>query len=150
MKILPETPARGAILISRTLLLVIPLLAALSLPAADNPFADIVRKTEPLTPEQEQKAFHLPPGFAIELVAAEPDIGKPINMAFDARGRLWITQSREYPFPAPDGKPARDAIKILADFDARGRARKITTFADGLNIPIGIYPYKDGAIGYSI
>ena len=28
--------------------------------------------------------------------------------------------------------------------------RKITTFADGLNIPIGIYPYKDGAIGYSI
>ncbi len=118
--------------------------------SAANPFADIIRKTEPLTPAQEQKAFHLPPGFEIELVAAEPEIGKPINMAFDAQGRLWITQSREYPFPAPADKPARDAIKILAGFDAQGHATKITTFADGLNIPIGIYPYKNGAIAYSI
>ncbi|HEX3800626.1 MAG TPA: PVC-type heme-binding CxxCH protein [Verrucomicrobiae bacterium] len=127
--------------------------AALAAPAAKgtkNSFADIVRKTEPLTPAQEQKAFHLPPGFEIQLVAAEPDIGKPINMAFDAQGRLWITQSREYPFPAPAGQPARDMIKILSDFDPQGHAAKITTFAQGLNIPIGIYPYKDGAIGYSI
>jgi putative heme-binding domain-containing protein len=150
MKILSEAPACGAFLISRTLAVAIPLLAALSLPAADNPFADIVRKTEPLTPEQEQKAFHLPPGFEIELVAAEPEIGKPINMAFDAQGRLWITQSREYPFPAPEGQKPRDAIKILNGVLGGGRARNITTFADGLNIPIGIYPYRDGAIGYSI
>src|SRR3984957_8883817 len=117
---------------------------------ADNPFADIIRKTDPKTPAEERKAFHLPPGFDIQLVASEPDIGKPINMAFDEQGRLWITQSREYPFPAPADKPARDAIKILSDFDAHGRAGKITTFADGLNIPIGIYPYKHGAIAYSI
>ncbi|MDB6023347.1 MAG: putative rane-bound dehydrogenase domain protein [Pedosphaera sp.] len=115
-----------------------------------DPFSDIIRQTEPLTPEQERQAFHLPPGFEIELVAAEPQIGKPINMQFDSQGRLWITQSREYPFPAPLDKPARDAIKILSDFDAQGHAGKITTFADGLNIPIGIYPYDDGAIGYSI
>ena len=43
--------------------------------------------------------FHLPPGFEIQLVAAEPDIGKPINMAFDARGRLWVTESIEYRSP---------------------------------------------------
>jgi putative heme-binding domain-containing protein len=115
-----------------------------------NPFSEIIRKTEPLTPEEERKAFHLPPGFDIELVAAEPEIGKPINMQFDARGRLWISQSREYPFPAPADKPARDAIKILSNFDDHGRARSISTFASGLNIPIGLYPYKDGAIGYSI
>src|SRR5579883_2179555 len=115
-----------------------------------DPFSDIIRKTEPLMPEQEQKAFHLPPGFDIELVAAEPAIVKPINMQFDAQGRLWITQSREYPFPAPEGKPARDAIQILSDFDDHGRARSITKFATGLNIPIGLYPYKDGALGYSI
>src|SRR5689334_21545664 len=70
-------------------------------------FDDIIRKTEPLTPEQEQKAFHLPPGFEIQLVTSEPAIGKPMNMAFDAQGRLWITQSREYPFPAPTNAPAR-------------------------------------------
>jgi len=86
-------------------------------------FADIVRKTKPLTPEQEQKAFHLPPGFEIELVAAEPDIGKPINMAFDAQGRLWITQSREYPFPAPEERNRA----MPSDFDGvlgGGRAQK--------------------------
>ncbi|MEO5802579.1 MAG: PVC-type heme-binding CxxCH protein, partial [Verrucomicrobiota bacterium] len=117
--------------------------------AAENPFAEIIRKTEPLKTEQEQKSFHLPPGFEIQLVAAEPDIAKPMNMAFDAKGRLWITQSREYPFPAQQGK-GRDAIKILENFDANGRAQKITTFADGLNIPIGLYPYKNGVVAYSI
>jgi glucose/arabinose dehydrogenase len=46
--------------------------------------------------------------------------------------------------------PGRDAIKVLEDTDGDGRADKITTFADGLNIPIGIYPYKGGAIAWSI
>src|SRR5439155_23171684 len=31
-----------------------------------------------------------------------------------------------------------------------GRARKVTQFAAGLNIPIGVYPYKGGAIAWSI
>jgi putative heme-binding domain-containing protein len=113
-------------------------------------FDDIIRKTDPLTPEQEQKAFHLPPGFEIQLVASEPSIGKPMNMAFDAQGRLWITQSREYPFPAPTNAPARDAIKVISGFQPNGLATSITTFATNLNIPIGIYPYKDGAIAFSI
>src|SRR5437879_8615644 len=118
--------------------------------AAKDPFAEFVRSSDPLTPEQELKSFHLPPGFEVQLVAAEPDIGKPMNMAFDARGRLWITQSREYPFAARLDKPGRDMIKILSDFDKNGRARKVTTFADGLNIPIGLYPHKNGVIGFSI
>ncbi|HXU78818.1 MAG TPA: PVC-type heme-binding CxxCH protein, partial [Methylomirabilota bacterium] len=117
---------------------------------AADPFAENIRTTEPLTPEQERLSFHLPPGFEIQLVASEPDIGKPMNLAFDARGRLWLAQSREYPYAAPLDKPARDMIKVLSDFDENGRARKASTFADGLNIPIGLYPYKDGVIGFSI
>lgn len=118
--------------------------------AREDPFADFIRKTDPRTPTDERKSFHLPPGFEIQLVAAEPDIAKPMNMAFDERGRLWITQSREYPFPAATNRPGRDEIKILSDFDETGRARRITTFADGLNIPIGLYPYRGGAIAFSI
>ena len=38
-----------------------------------DPFQELVRPTEPLTPEQERAAFHLPPGFEIQLVASEPD-----------------------------------------------------------------------------
>src|SRR4051794_39334275 len=68
---------------------------------AADPFAEFIRSTEPRTPQEEAKGFHLPPGFEVQLVASEPEIGKPMNMAFDDKGRLWITQSREYPFPVP-------------------------------------------------
>src|SRR6266567_6676524 len=107
-----------------------------------DPFAENVRPTEPLSPEQEQKSFHLPPGFEIQLVASEPDINKPMNMAFDTAGRLWVSTSREYPFPAPLDKPGRDRVMIFEDFGPDGRARKVTRFADGLNIPIGLYPFR--------
>ncbi len=111
-----------------------------------------IADTDPLSPAEEVKKFHLPPGFRIQLVASEPDIRKPINIAFDAKGRLWVTGSVEYPFPAPKGRKPKDTLKILDDFAPNGLARKISTFADGLNIPIGVLPMPDckSAIVYSI
>jgi putative heme-binding domain-containing protein len=107
---------------------------------------------EAKTPAEEAKGFHLPPGFEMQLVAAEPDVHKPLNLAFDDRGRLWVSETVEYPFPAKEHP--RDAVKILEDFGPDGRARKVTTFASGLNIPIGVLPLpaKDPAeaLCYSI
>jgi len=119
-------------------------------PTDPNEFRSIVRNTEPLSPEDERSCFRLPPGFEIQLVASEPDIAKPMNMAFDARGRLWLSTSQEYPFPAPADREPRDSIRILEINSETGRADRITTFADRLNIPMGLYPYRDGAIGFSI
>src|SRR5690606_489973 len=76
-------------------------------------------------------------------------IGKPMNMAFDARGRLWVSQTTAYPFPAGPGK-GKDRITILEDTDGDGRADVFTDVADTLNIPIGILPYRDGVISFSI
>ncbi|MFO0967698.1 MAG: PVC-type heme-binding CxxCH protein [Gemmataceae bacterium] len=130
-----------------------PLLAFLLMPAfvAAQPRNPHIADTPPLRPEAQVKTFHLPPGFVIELVAADPDIKKPININFDAKGRLWVTGSEEYPFPAKGHTP-KDTVKILEDFGPDGRARKITTFADGLNIPIGVQPLADckSALIYSI
>ncbi len=112
-----------------------------SLRGAADPFAEGVRPTPWQKPEAEQKSFRLPPGFEIQLVAAEPDINKPLNLAIDAKGRLWVTTSIEYPYAAPTNKPGRDRLMIFEDFGPDGRARKVTEFAGGLNIPIGIYPY---------
>ncbi len=111
-----------------------------------------VAPTDPLPPAQQQKKFHLPPGFAIQLVVAEPTIKKPINIAFDTRGRLWVTGSEEYPFPAPPDRKPKDKLVILEDFGPDGLARKSTVFADGLNIPIGVLPMPDckSALVYSI
>jgi putative heme-binding domain-containing protein len=101
-----------------------------------------IAPTDPKSPADERKAFKLPPGFEAQLVASEPDIGKPIQMAFDAKGRLWVTTSRHYPFPAPDGK-ASDKLYVLSDFGPDGKAKKVAVFADDLNIPIGILPLPD-------
>jgi putative membrane-bound dehydrogenase-like protein len=109
-----------------------------------------VMTTDPLSPEEERLALKVPPGFEVQLVAAEPDIQKPINLNFDHRGRLWVSCTVEYPFPATDEENMRDTIKILEDFGPDGRARKITTFADRLNIPIGLIPTEDGAIAWSL
>ncbi len=102
--------------------------------------APTVVETEPLLPQDQRAKFRLPPGFEIQLVAAEPEIQKPMNMAFDARGRLWVTHSVEYPFAAAAGATPRDGLTVLEDFGSDGRARKATRFADGLNIPIGVLP----------
>ncbi len=109
---------------------------------AADPFAVGVRTTEPLEPAAQQKTFKLPPGFEIQLIAAEPELRKPMNMAFDAAGRLWVTESREYPFAAKPSEPARDSVRVFSEFDAQtGRAGKMEIFAEGLNIPIGLHPF---------
>ncbi|HRH94840.1 MAG TPA: hypothetical protein PLB55_02845, partial [Prosthecobacter sp.] len=125
----------------------------------------LVRETDALTPEQERAALHVPPGFEVQLFASEPMINKPINMAFDARGRLWVSSTVEYPYAADKARwsdaqgtrvqDSRDAIKILEDTDGDGRADKVTDFADGLNIPTGVVPWhkpehKGGCIAWSI
>ncbi|MFV2068608.1 MAG: PVC-type heme-binding CxxCH protein, partial [Pirellulales bacterium] len=133
----------------RAALLAALILSANLLMATDRPRPYIV-PTEPLSPREEHAALHVPPGFRVQLFASEPEIQKPINMAFDAAGRLWVTGSTEYPFAAPADRPGRDSIKILEDRDGDGRADRVTTFATGLNIPIGIYPYDRGAIVFSI
>jgi len=142
----------------------LPLLFITVLHAAE-PDTRLVRETAALTPEQEKAALHVPPGFEVQLFASEPMINKPINMAFDARGRLWVSSTVEYPYAAdksrwsdPQGnrvKDSRDAIKILEDTDGDGKADKVTDFADGLNIPTGVVPWhkpehKAGCIAWSI
>ncbi|WP_291371064.1 PVC-type heme-binding CxxCH protein [Cyclobacterium sp.] len=115
----------------------------------DPIYAEHVRTTKFQSPEEEKADFILPPGFEVTLFASEPDISKPINMAFDEKGRLWVSQSSEYPIKAGEGEGS-DRISILEDSNGDGKADKITHFADDLNIPIGIQPIKGGAIGFSI
>lgn len=108
-----------------------------------------IRTTEARTPEQERLGFRLPEGFKIELFASEPDIGKPMNIAFDTQGRLWVSQSFEYPFPAEPGKGS-DRISVLEDTNGDGRADKFIHYEDTLNIPIGLLPLADQTLAYSI
>ncbi len=77
--------------------------------------------SEPTPPEEAIKLFEVADGLKIELVAAEaslsgdaagdgdraeeespltvPPVEQPLFMHFDERGRLWVVQYRQYPFP---------------------------------------------------
>src|SRR6478672_347884 len=83
----------------RSYLPLLPLMLSGFLSAAESKDR-LVRETEPLTAEQERAALHVPPGFEVQIFASEPMINKPINMAFDARGRLWVSSTVEYPYSA--------------------------------------------------
>lgn len=126
----------------RSLLLSFALLLPAAAVAQDLP-VDLVAKTDALSPADEAKKFKLPPGFTAQLVAAEPDIQKPMQMCFDAKGRLWVTTSYHYPWAAEPGK-GTDKLFVLSDFDPSGKAKKIEVFDDKLNIPIGVLPLSDG------
>ncbi|MDB6079693.1 MAG: hypothetical protein JWO82_3440, partial [Akkermansiaceae bacterium] len=76
------------------------LLAALTIPAPAFEAHDDSPDAPPLSPQQERAKFHLPPGFEIQLVAAEDEIAKPLNLSFDAAGRLWVTSTQGYPWAA--------------------------------------------------
>ena len=90
----------------------------------------------PLSPTEALAKMQVPDGFRVELVASEPDIINPVAMAFDDAGRIYVTESFEY--PRQEAGPGRDRIKILEDTDRDGRVDKMTVFAEGLNIPSGI------------
>lgn len=131
------------------LALVVVVLTSLSSALAQKPGSSPhIVDDPPLSPAEQLKKFHLPPGFEIQLVAAEPEIRKPINMAFDSAGRLVVTGSIEYPYAAADGK-GRDTVTRFT-IGADGRATKHEVVVEGMNIPIGIAPYNDELFVFSI
>jgi putative heme-binding domain-containing protein len=112
------------------------------------PPVDQTRGVNPwLTAEKEREAFKVDPRFDVNLFAGEeqfPDIANPIQMRWDARGRLWVSCSSTYPHTYP-GKEPRDRLVILEDTDGDGRADKSTVFADDLHVPLS-FEFGDGGV----
>ncbi len=101
----------------------------------------------PLPAEESMKHFVVPEGFHVELFASEPDIaGKPITMAWDEKGRLWIAETLDYPNELKPPGEGRDRIRILEDTDGDWRADKFTVFAENLSIPTTLAFHKGGVI----
>ena len=103
-----------------------------------------LKELPPVDVAAQMASFQLSPGFEINLFAAEPLIAKPIQMAWDEKGRLWVASSAIYPHIKP-GQTQSDKIVVLEDTDKDGKADKSTTFYEGLLIPTGILPGDGGA-----
>lgn len=110
-----------------TLLLALPVLS----PAADDPASELA-------------TFQIADDFEVNLFASETNgVVKPIQIRFDARGRLWVIGSTVYPQIEPGQKPD-DKVLVLEDTNQDGRADRTTVFASGLMIPTGLEVFENG------
>jgi putative membrane-bound dehydrogenase-like protein len=101
----------------------------------------------PLEPKESIKYTQVPADFDLQLFAGEPDVVKPIAMAWDERGRAWVIEARDYPHGlVPEGEPGHDTIKICEDTDGDGKADKFTVFADKLNLATALVFVNGGII----
>lgn len=100
---------------------------------------EAVKYQAPLSPQDSIRYTQVPADFDLKLFAAEPDIVKPISIAWDERGRAWVVEARDYPHGlVPEGERGHDSIKICEDTDGDGRADTFKVFADGLNLATSI------------
>jgi putative membrane-bound dehydrogenase-like protein len=101
---------------------------------------------QPKSPQDSLAAMRVRPGFTVELVAAEPLVVDPIAFEWDAQGRLWVVEMRDYPLGMDGkGKPG-GVIKVLTDENGDGIYDKATVFAEDLPFPTGIFPWRDGVL----
>ncbi len=99
----------------------------------------------PLSPEASARHHRVPPGMHLELFATEPLVTKPIAQCWDARGRLWVAETVDYPNDRKDAGGG-DRIVILEDEDGDGRADTRTVYAEGLSVPTSLVHGPDGLI----
>jgi len=87
-------------------------------------------------------------GLKVNLFASEEtwkELGNPVQMAWDSKGRLWVAVWPTYPHWKPK-TPMNDKILILEDTNQDGKADKMTVFADDLHNPTGFDFYDGGVI----
>src|SRR6266436_2079839 len=110
----------------------------------------------PLPPTEAFQRMQAAEDLKVEQVLAEPVVAQPVFMTWDERGRLWVVQYLQYPYPAglkilsedkflravydkvppppPHHFKGRDKITIHEDTQGTGVFDKHKTFVDGLNI----------------
>ena len=101
----------------------------------------------PVEPDKVLETFRIKKGFRLELVAHEPMVVDPIQMAFDEDGRLYVVEMRWYQAETRtdlmfDERIGR--IRLLEDTNGDGRFDKSTIFADRLRYPSAVMPYDGG------
>ncbi len=92
----------------------------------------------PVDWEESIKHMAVPKGLEPRLFVSEPEIAKPIALAWDHKGRLWVAETVDYPNDLQRSGDGHDRIKICEDTDGDGDADKFTVFADRLSIPTSL------------
>ena len=116
--------------------------------------------SQPTSPQKSLVDFKYPDDIRLDLILSEPEVTQPVFIDFDHRGRLWVVQYNQYPYPKdlkvtsmdqhiratfdkippPPGKGPRGADKItfFEDTDGDGVFEKSTDAITGLNIATSV------------
>ena len=119
-----------------------------------------------LPPEEALKTMKPAADLKVDLLMSEPLVAQPLSLRFDERGRLWVAQYRQYPYPngiqmisrdkyyravydkvpvaPPNHVPGQDRITVHEDTDGDGVYDQHKTFVDGLNIATSALPGRGG------
>jgi len=100
------------------------------------------------TPQEEAAGFIMPPGYRMELVAADPQVISPAVIEFDGNGRMYVAELVSYMMDA-EATREHDPISRITRWESTkgdGVYDKHTVFADKLVAPRMILPLTDGVI----
>ncbi|MBM3822557.1 MAG: hypothetical protein FJ404_06690 [Verrucomicrobia bacterium] len=95
-----------------------------------------------------QAEFTVAPDYRVNLFASDeefPDLRAPVQIAFDARGRLWVVTMPSFPHTIP-GQPQLDKLLVLEDTNRDGKADRSTVFAEGFDALDGIAFTSEGVL----
>ena len=98
-----------------------------------------------LDPDEFIATAGLPDDLRLELAASEPAVVDPVGVAFDADGRMYVVEMGDYP-TRPEGSPPLGRVKRLVDEDLDGYYETWTLFADSLQYPTSVLPWRDGVL----
>lgn len=118
--------------------------------------ADTLVHGDKMSPADSLAEMTTPEDLTVELMLSEPLVAQPTHFSFDSRGRMWVSQYRQYPYPAglkmisrdkyyrshydrvppppPHHDHGRDVISIHEDSDGDGTYDTHSVFQDGLNM----------------
>jgi putative membrane-bound dehydrogenase-like protein len=100
----------------------------------------------PSSKEQALATMEVHPDLQIELVAAEPLVMDPIDVAWGADGRMWVVEMADYPLGIDGKGKGGGRIRYLEDTDKDGHYDKSTLFMDAVPFPTSVFPWKDGVL----
>ena len=112
------------------------------------------QKQSPLVPDDERQSFSVPEGYEVDLVSSEEQgTGKPVTVTWDSTGRMWTMTAYEYPVDANENFAQAEALYarggkdqvLVFDKPYGPGPHKPREFTNGLVIPLGLLPTKDGA-----
>ena len=101
-----------------------------------------------LNVEKALESIYVQDGFIVENVAAEPFIQSPVDIAFDANGRIWAVEMQTYmpDLDANNEEVPQGRVVLLEDTDLNGKVDKRTVVLDDIILPRTISMVKGGIL----